>query len=165
MNTWYLLFLVCSLAQRGVGQEIGGLQMASETFFSTRPGAAPKQGWVLVLVREQRLRQLLLVVLSRAGYALLGCATLAEARQVLAHRNAPRLILFDGAEASEAQLREQIEQIEFALPPGAGCRLIVFSLAHPQPRLQALPGVDALIARPFDLTLLLDKVDVLMTAP
>lgn len=139
--------------------------MTSGPFFSTEPGAAPKQGWVLVLVREPRLRQLLLVVLGRAGYALVGCATLAEARQVLAPRSAPRLILFDGAEASEAQLCEQSQQIQSSLPSGARCRLITFSLAHPQPRLQALPGVDALIARPFDLTRLLDKVDALMTAP
>ncbi|HLV99281.1 MAG TPA: hypothetical protein VKT82_11465 [Ktedonobacterales bacterium] len=139
--------------------------MTSETFFSTGPEAASKQGWVLVLVREQRLRQLLLVVLGQAGYALLGCATLAEARQVWAQRSAPRLILFDGAEASEARLGEQIQQIESSLPPRASCRLIVFSLVHPQPRLQALPGVDALIARPFDLSHLLDKVDALMRVP
>lgn len=139
--------------------------MTLETFFSNGPGAASKQGWVLVLVREQRLRQLLLVVLGRAGYALLGCATLAEAGHILAERSAPRLILFDGAEASETKLHEQLQQIESLLSPGENCRLIVFSLAHPQPRLQALPGVDALIARPFDLTHLLEKVDALMRVP
>lgn len=79
--------------------------------------------------------------------------------------SAPRLILFDGAEANEAQLGEQIQQIASSLPPGARCRLMVFSLAHPQPRLQALPGVDMLIARPFNLTHLLDEVDTLMQVP
>ncbi len=139
--------------------------MAIERLPSTGPAAASKLGWVLVIVREQRLRQLLLTVLSQAGYALLGCATLEEAGQVLAQRSAPRLILFDGAEASEAKLREQIQQIASSLPPRASCRVIVFSLAHPQPRLQELPGVDALIARPFDLTYVLNKVEALMQVP
>lgn len=127
-------------------------------------GAASKQGWVLVIAREPRLRQLLLAVLSRAGYVLLGYATLAEAEQVLAQHSAPRLILFDGDEASEARLREQLIQIEMSLAPGTLCRIIVFSLAHPQPRLQALPGVDALIARPFDLVRVLEKVEEFMQA-
>lgn len=139
--------------------------MVAEGVPSTKTEHASNRGWVLVLVREQRLRQLLLVVLGRAGYVLLGCATQAEAGQVLTERNAPRLILFDGAEASEEKLREQIQQIKASISPGTSCRLIVFSLAHPQPRLQALPGVDALIARPFDLTHLLDKVDALMRVP
>ena len=130
-----------------------------------RRASAQKQGWVLVLVREQRLRQLLLAILGRAGYVLLGCATLAEAQQTLAHCTAPRLILYDGAEASEATLREQVEQIASCLSPGVSCRLIVFSLAHPQPRLRELRGVDALIARPFDLTSVLDKVEALMRVP
>lgn len=152
-------------AQRGVEQQIGGAGMAIETVSSSGAGAASKLGWVLVIVREQRLRQLLLAILGRAGYALLGCATLAEADQVLAQRSLPRLILFDGAEASEARLCEQIHQIEVSLPAGARCRVIVFSLAHPQPRLHELPGVDALIARPFDLTHVLDKVEALMQVP
>jgi DNA-binding response OmpR family regulator len=138
--------------------------MAIETAPFTGTGAASKQGWVLIIAREQRLRQLLLTVLSRAGYALLGCSTLAEAGHVLGQRSAPRLILFDGAEASEERLREQLHQIEAALAPGASCRVIVFSLSHPQPRLQALPGVDALIARPFDLTQVLNNVEALMQA-
>lgn len=136
--------------------------MAVEDIPPTKTDSAGNLGWVLVLVREQHLRQLLLVVLGQARYALLGCATLAEAEQLLAQRSTPRLILFDGAEASEAILREQIQQIEGSLPPGASCRLILFSLAHPQPRLRTLPGVDALIARPFDLAQVLDKVDALM---
>jgi DNA-binding response OmpR family regulator len=136
--------------------------MALERVPSITPEAATHQGWVLVLVSEPRLRQLLLTVLSQAGYALLGCATLAEARYILAQRSAPRLILFDGASASEARLREQIQEITALLAPGSSCRVIVFSLAHPQPRLQALPGVDALIARPFDLTTMLDKVAALL---
>lgn len=139
--------------------------MATEHPSSTVTWASSKLGWVLVLVREQRLRQLLLTILSRAGYALLGCATLEGASQVLEQCSAPRLILLDGDEASEARLREQIHQIEEALPRRERCRVIVFSLAHPQPRLQALPGVDALIARPFDLTYLLDKVEALMQIP
>lgn len=140
--------------------------MAIEPFLSTgSAGAAAKQGWILVIVREYRLRQLLLAVLGRAGYALLGCATLAEAGHVLGQRGAPRLILLDGAEASEAMLREQLQQIGRYLASGARCRLIVFSLAHPQPRLHALPGVDALIARPFDLAAVLDKVEALMQVP
>lgn len=126
--------------------------------------ALPNQGWLLVLVREPRLRQLLLTVLSHAGYVLLGCSTLAEATTILARRSAPQLILLDGAEASEAKLREQIHQLEDALPPEGSCRVIVFSLAHPLPRLQELPGVDALIARPFDLTKVLDQVARLMQA-
>lgn len=139
--------------------------MALECLPFSRVAAGSKQGWVLVLVREQRLRQLLLTVLSRAGYALLGCATLAEAWQVLGQHNAPRLILFDGAAAGEARLSEQIQQIKVALAPGARCRVMVFSLAHPQPRLQRLPGVDALIARPFDLIFLLEKIEALMQLP
>ncbi len=138
--------------------------MAIENASSIKTMSALKQGWVLVLVREQRLRQLLLTILSRAGYALLGCATLDEVRQVLAQRSAPSLILLDGAEASEASLREQIHQIEVLLAPGASCRVIVFSLAHPQPRIHHLPGVDAVIARPFDLTQVLDKVASLTQA-
>ena len=138
--------------------------MALETLPSSGLDAAPKQGWVLVIVREQRLRYLLLTVLSRAGYSLLGCSTLAEARRVLEQQSAPTLILFDGAEASEERLREQIQQLETSLAPGTTCRVIVFSLAHPQPRLQQLPGVDALIARPFDLTHILDKVGSLFQA-
>ncbi len=139
--------------------------MAVEESPSAKTEDASKQGWVLVLVREQRLRQLLLVVLGQAGYALLGCPTLADAGHILAQRSAPRLILFDGAEASEARLGEQIQQIASSLPSGASCRLMIFSLAHPQPRLQALPGVDMLIARPFDLPHLLEKVDALMRVP
>ncbi len=136
--------------------------MTTEIFSSVRSRTASHQGWVLVLVREQRLRQLLLTTLNAAGYALLGCATLAEAAQVLERRSAPGVILFDGAEASEEKLREHIHQIEAALPAGSSCRLIVFSLTHPQPRLQALPGVDALIARPFNLNQVLDKVEALI---
>lgn len=138
--------------------------MALETFPSPRLEAASKQGWILVIVREQRLRYLLLTVLSQAGYILLGYSTLAEARQVLEQRSAPGLILFDGAEASEERLRDQIQQIEASLAPGTSCGVIVFSLAHPQPRLQQLPGVDALIARPFDLAHMLDKVESLIQA-
>ncbi|HEU5368385.1 MAG TPA: hypothetical protein VFU69_07980 [Ktedonobacterales bacterium] len=136
--------------------------MTSEFFSSVGSRTASNQGWVLVLVREQRLRQLLLTTLNTAGYALLGCATLAEAAQVLERRSAPRVILFDGAEASEEKLQEQIHQIEAALPSGSSCRLIVFSLTHPLPRLQALPGADALIARPFNLNQVLDKVEALI---
>jgi len=139
--------------------------MAVEDIPSIGPDAASKLGWVLVIARDQRLRQLLLTVLNGGGYALLGCSTLAEAGQVLGQRSAPRLILFDGDEASEEKLREQLQQMEKALPPGASCRVIVFSLAHPQPRMQALPGVDALIARPFDLAYVLDKVEALMRLP
>lgn len=136
--------------------------MALETFPSTGLKAASKQGWILVIVREQRLRYLLLTVLSQAGYILLGYSTLAEARHALEQRSTPMLILFDGAEAGEERLRDQIQQLEASLGPGTSCRVIVFSLAHPQPRLQQLPGVDALIARPFDLTHLLDKVQALI---
>lgn len=140
--------------------------MAIEPFLSTRSaGTASKQGWVLVIAREYRLRQLLLAVLGQAGYALLGCATLTEAGHVLGQRGAPRLILLDGAEASEVKLREQLQLLERYLTPGAHSRVIVFSLAHPQPRLHALPGVDALIARPFDLAAVLDKVEALMQVP
>lgn len=138
--------------------------MVLETFPSSGPDAAAKQGWVLVIVREQRLRYLLLTFLSRAGYILLGCSTLTEARHALEQQSAPRLILFDGAEASEERLRDQIQQLEASLAPGTRCRVIVFSLAHPQPRLQQLPGVDALIARPFDLTHMLEKVASLIQA-
>lgn len=150
---------------QGGGQGIRKTEMALDQLPSIGMEAGPEQGWVLVLVRERRLCQLLLAVLSRAGYALLGCATLAEATQVLRQRSAPRLLLFDGAEASEARLREQLQQIEGFLAPGASCRVIVFSLAHPQPRLQQLPGVDTLIARPFDLTFVLDSVGALMPLP
>lgn len=138
--------------------------MALETFPSTGLEAASKRGWVLVLVREQRLRYLLLTVLSQAGYSVLGCATLTEARYALEQRRTPRLILLDGAEASEERLREQVQQLEAALVPGTKGRVLVFSLAHPQPRLQQLPGVDALLARPFDLTHLLEKVQALIQA-
>jgi DNA-binding response OmpR family regulator len=118
----------------------------------------------VVLVREQRLRYLLLTVLSQAGYMLLGDATPTEARHVLGQRTAPGLILFDGAEASEERLREQIQQLEASLASAARCRVLVFSLAHPQPRLQQLPGGDALLARPFDLTHLLAQVAALLHA-
>lgn len=39
--------------------------------------------WILVIVRDQHLRHLLLSALSLAGYAQLGCTILAEAEQVL----------------------------------------------------------------------------------
>lgn len=136
--------------------------MATDRVPSIRNGSASQQGWVLLIVREQRLRQLLLAVLGRAGYTLLGCATPTEAGQVLDMRSAPRLILFDGAEASEARLCEQLQQINGHLAPEARCQVIVFSLAHPQPRLRELPGVDVLIARPFGLAEVLDKVEALM---
>lgn len=137
--------------------------MIIETVPSSGTGLMSKQGWVMVIVREQRLRQLLLTILSQTGYALTGYSTPEEARHMLGWPcHAPRLILFDGAEASEAHLREQIHKIKASLPPGASCRVVIFSLAHPQPRLQALPGADALIARPFDLTQVLDKVEMLM---
>ena len=138
--------------------------MAIETFSSAEQSAASRQGWILVMVREQRLRQLLLTLLSRNGYVLLGCPTAAEARQIFRQRTAPRLILLDGAEASEASLREQLHQIKESLAPAATCHVIILSLAHPQPRLQRLPGVDAIIARPFDLTDVLSKVETLMQA-
>ncbi len=138
--------------------------MALETNLPEARKAASKQGWVLVLVREERLRQLLLTILRQAGYALLGCSTLAEAGQVLRQQVAPSLILFDGAEASEETLCDQLQQIVAYLSPGKKCRVIVFSLAHPQPRRQQLPGVDALIARPFDLTQVLDQIETLMRA-
>ncbi len=136
--------------------------MALETQLSTEMGTAAKQGWVLVIARQQHLRQLLLTILSQAGYTLLGCSTVDEARHTLGQHCAPRLILFDGAAESEERLREQVQQITLALPPGTHCRLIMLSLAHPQPRLQTLPGVDALIARPFDLLQVLGKVKALM---
>lgn len=138
--------------------------MVRETVPSSGPDAAAQQGWVLVLVREPRVRSLLLSVLSQAGYILLGCATLAEAGQVLGQQSAPRLILLDGAAASEERLREQVHQLETALPPGATCRVLLLSVAHPQPRLQQLPGVDALLARPFDLPHLLAHVAALIQA-
>ena len=136
--------------------------MAIDHVPSIRNGSAITQGWVLLIVREQRLRQLLLAALGQAGYTLLGCATPAEAGHVLGQRSAPRLILFDGAEASEARLCEQLQQIDGHLAPEAHCQVIVFSLALPQPRLRELPGVDALIARPFGLAEVLDKVEALM---
>src|SRR5579885_1737122 len=138
--------------------------MAIESVPSIGIGSASKQGWVLVIAREQRLRQLLLAVLGRAGYALLGYATLALAPQAVVLSYYLSVILFDLYEAGGGRLREQIHQIEASLPPGTNCRVIVFSLAHPQPRLQELPGVDALIARPFDLMHVLDKVEALMQA-
>lgn len=138
--------------------------MVLETFPSSGPDAAANQGWVLVIVREPRLRYLLLMVLSRARYIVLGCSTLAEASGVLAQRSAPTLILFDGSEASEERLRDQIQQLEAPLAKGTRCRVIVFSLAHPQPRVQQLPGADATIARPFDLTHVLEKVEALFQA-
>jgi len=136
--------------------------MVLESSLSMRIVTASKQGRVLVLVREQRLHQLLLLVLSQVGYTPLGCSTLTEAKQVLVQHSPPKLILYDGAETSEERLHEQVRQLGLSIPGGVKCRLIVFSLSHPQPRLPALPGVDIIIARPFDLTHLLDKVDALM---
>ncbi len=138
--------------------------MAIETTPSTPANAAVQQGWVLVLMEERRLRQLLLTVLSRAGYVLLGCASLAEAEPILRQQAAPSLTLLDGSGASEAAVREQLHHIASILPAGAMCRVIVFSLAHPLPRLQRLPGVDAVIARPFDLVQVLAEVEKLMQA-
>ncbi len=138
--------------------------MIQEEYCPTTPGALSTRGWVLVIVREQRLRQLLLTILSRAGYTLLGFPTLAQAEPILRLYSAPKVLLFDGAEAGEERLREQVHQIGSVLPPGIPCRMIAFSLAHPQPRLQYLPGVDALIARPFNLTQVLEKVQVYMAA-
>lgn len=141
-----------------------GVSMAIETTPSTPANAAVQQGWVLVLMEERRLRQLLLTVLSRAGYVLLGCASLAEAEPILRQQTAPSLLLLDGSGASEVAVREQLHQIARLLPAGAMCRVIVFSLAHPLPRLQRLPGVDAVIARPFDLVQVLAEVEKLMQA-
>ncbi len=150
------------IAQRRVGQEIGRAVMTIVTSPSTGKMAASNQGWVLVMVRELRLRQLLLTILSQAGYALIGCATLAESKPVVAQHGAPRLIILDGSSASEERLREQLQEIELLLPPGTSCRLAVLSLAHPLPRLHELPGVDALIAKPFELKEVLDNVAALM---
>lgn len=164
MQTYFSIVFHLLLAHNRcrAGDRSGG--MALECLLSLGMGAASKRGWVLVVVREQRLRQLLLTALSRAGYALLGCATLAEAGQVLEKRSAPKLILFDGDEAGEERLREQVHQIERSFASGASCRVMVFSLTHPQPRIQHLPGVDVVVARPFDLIRLLDKVEALMQA-
>ena len=150
------------IAQRGVGQEIGRADMTIVTSPASGKGTASNQGWVLVIVRELRLRQLLLTILGQAGYALIGCATLAESKPVVAQHGAPRLIIFDGSSASEEKLREQLQEIELLLPPGTSCRLAVLSLAHPLPRLHELPGADALIAKPFELKEVLDKVAALM---
>ena len=147
-----------------MGQKIGGEHMAIETIPPTPASAAAQQGWVLVLMDERRLRQLLLTVLSQAGYVLLGCASLAEAEPILRQQTAPNLILLDGSSASEAAVREQLHHIARLLPAGATCKVIVFSLAHPLPRLQRLPGVDAVIARPFDLVQVLAAVEKLMQA-
>jgi hypothetical protein len=118
---------------------------------------AANQGWVLLMVRELRLRQLLLAVLGQSGYPLIGSATLAESKPLMAQHGAPGLIIFDGSSASEERLREQVHELEQALPPGTSCRLVVLSLAHPLPRLHELPGVDALIAKPFELKEVLDN--------
>lgn len=139
--------------------------MAIESLPVSGPEIATRQGWVLVIAREPHLRRLLLAALSRAGYALLGCSTLMEAADVLRKNASPRLVLYDGGSASEETLREQIQQMAEALPPGASCRVMVFSLAHPQPRMFTLPGVDAVIARPFDLTQMLNRVGTLMQLP
>src|SRR5579871_2372781 len=64
-----------------------GVSMAIETTPSTPANAAVQQGWVFVLMEEKRLRQLLLTVLSQAGYVLLGCASLAEAEPIRRQRS------------------------------------------------------------------------------
>lgn len=151
------------MAHDEVGQKIG-VSMAIETTPSTPANAAVQQGWVFVLMEEKRLRQLLLTLLSQAGYVLLGCASLAEAEPILRQQAAPSLILLDGSGASEAAVREQLRHIARLLPTGTPCKVIVFSLAHPLPRLQQLPGVDAVIARPFDLGQVLAAVEKLMQA-
>jgi hypothetical protein len=71
---------ICADTQQGMStKECRGAGMTVENVAPIRTEYASKQGWVLVLVREQHLRQLLLVVLGQAGYMLLGCSTPAEA--------------------------------------------------------------------------------------
>src|SRR5690348_1238360 len=68
-------------------------------------------GWVLVIVRDQHLRQLLLSMLSLAGYAHQGWSTLAEAEQVLHEHASPKLMLLDGDATGETLLRALIQHL------------------------------------------------------
>ena len=128
-----------------------------------QPHADPisTSGWILVIVRDQRLHHLFLLALRQAGYTVLGSTTISEAEPILHEHAPPRLILFDGAAASEKTLQVQVQQLRAFLvaePPSA---LLVFTEATPLPRVEHLPGVTEVIPRPFDLRRFLGRVEAL----
>ena len=132
--------------------------MAQEEHPHEIPHTTPRESWLLVLGRHEHVRTLLVTFLSLAGYAVVGCATLAEAASALEGQAAPAVILFDGAAASESALHEQLQQLARLLPPTTHCPLIALSLAQPLPRPSQLPGHVTVVAQPFDLTDLLHVV-------
>ena len=58
---------------------------------STLPNADPisTSGWILVIVRDQRLHHLFLLALSQAGYTVLGSMTISEAEPILREHAPP----------------------------------------------------------------------------
>lgn len=139
--------------------------MTSEKLPTSGGATTPSRGWILVLASHTHLRNLLLRVLSLAGYTVLGCATLGEAEPVLRRFAQPGLILFDEMEASEEALTQRLQQLSALLPPEAGCPLLILSAMHPLPRSQFLPGVVRIVAKPFNLAHLMSLVAGQMAPP
>jgi CheY-like chemotaxis protein len=122
-------------------------------------------GWLLVLGRQANVRTLLVTFLTQAGYAVLGCATLAEAEVILAGQAAPALILVDGEAATEEGLYQSLQQLSTLLPPQTSCPVLLLSLAQPLPRSRFLPGTVRVLAQPFDLTDLLQFITTASDSP
>jgi hypothetical protein len=103
-------------------------------------------------------------MLSLAGYAVLGCATLSEVEPVLRRLALPGIILYDEMEASEEALAQRLRQLSALLPQKAGCPLLILSAMHPLPRSRSLPGVTRVVAKPFNLAQVLHLVASYMSS-
>jgi CheY-like chemotaxis protein len=133
----------------------------------TTEGVTARQGdWILVISNYAHVRNLLLRVLTLAGYTTLGCATLSEAQPTLRRFALPRLILFDVAAASEEALPHHLQQLYTLLSPEEDlCPILVLSAMHPTPRTQFLPGRVRVVAKPFNLAHLMSVVADQMAPP
>jgi CheY-like chemotaxis protein len=119
---------------------------------SVPPVSAPRAGWLLVLGRQANVRTLLVTFLTQAGYPVVGCATFAEAEAAFTRQGAPALLLYDGEALSETALHERLQQLARLLPSASTYPVLLFSLAHPLPRSEQLPGSVTVVAQPFDLS-------------
>jgi DNA-binding response OmpR family regulator len=132
-----------------------------------REGVAAQPGdWILVIGSYASLQNLLQYVLSMAGYAARGCATLGEAELLLRRFALPRLILLDVASATEEALPHHLRQLYTLLPHEQDlCPILVLSAMHPLPRPHMLPGRVRVVAKPFHLAHLMSVVADQMAPP